>query len=510
MKIFAISILILLSACIPIKKEESVIEIGLPFYWGELIPSLQNTAFAAAILVNQFETLVNTGEDSDFEPNAAIDWTIDPNYKVFTFRINTKKRFSNGKPLTAQDFKSSWEHALELNPTSSNNSLQDVLYRVEGFENYKKTKTISGLIVNGDTFTIKFKQPFRTALTYLTGGRLAAFIKEGNAYLGTGPYVLLDKSDNHATFVKNKYSEAKQTYDKAIYKVIPSENAQSALEKNEIQLFMYAEKVEIEGCRDGKNNITCLMGQPARHMTLIVNGLKNKLFQNKNHRRAFLYLVFKNLNQNNLPSHLKENLAFDPQIYLPLQKGRLEKSKALEVIDSGAQYVNDFLLASQKTPVIIKTSKTEKWVKDFVKSLGVTVSEDSKIEDGKTILELYYKKYNTDIMTFGLGVSNGDPDGIYHALGKDGSITSPMTVRPRITELLEQNRNILDSAKLDEAYKKVSIAALEEVPFIHLGYLKSKIIYRSDKMNVNANYRERDDDRITSFEPHTSFWEKFK
>ena len=138
---------------------------------------------------------------------------------------------------------------------------------------------------------------------------------------------------------------------------------------------------------------------------------------------------------------------------------------------------------------------------DFIKSTGVTLSKDSGIKPGKEIVQIYYKSFDTDVLAGGLGVFSGDPDGIYHALGKDGSIASPMTRRKELNRYLEEGRAILDTEKLDEAYKKVSRAALEEVPFVHLGFLKTRMAYRKDLIKVKKSIKHRSDDTLTTFSP---------
>ncbi len=76
-----------------------------------------------------------------------------------------------------------------------------------------------------------------------------------------------------------------------------------------------------------------------------------------------------------------------------------------------------------------------------------------------------------------------------------------MLERKRVNDLLEDGRKILDFDKLDGHYKKVSRAVLEEVPFIHLGFLKEMVILRKDKVQVGTNYMSRETGRFTGYRP---------
>ena len=485
------------------KKSSNTLTVGVPAEWGELEPSLQHTAYADAILSNQFDSLVRVGAGGIVEPLAAKSWTINSDFTVFTFKINTEKKFSNGKNLSAKDFKISWESALQLTPKSSNSSLQDVLYKVVGFESFEKTKHLSGLETPDDeTLIVRFVKPFRTALIYLSGSRMAAALKEGNHFLGTGAYKLVSQGKGVAEFERNKFSDLSGDFDKITFIVVPTNEAVEALKNNKIQLYTFAEKTQIDDCLNDSGLISCFLGSASRHFTLILNGKNGRLLANKNHRKALQALVVESLSKTTLPAHLQQTLVIDPQLFLPLQKGQVDPKQAQAIIDEGKPYIAAFLKATEKTPLLVKTSSTEKWLIDFIKGLGVKINIKSGTEETKSIVETYYKKHDVDILAMGIGVMSGDPDGIYHALGKDGSISSPMSYRKPVTDMLEFGRTILQEEKIAPHYQKVTRVALQEVPFIHLGFLKTKMAYRSDLVKVKSNFKDREDDRLIVFSPN--------
>jgi len=251
----------------------------------------------------------------------------------------------------------------------------------------------------------------------------------------------------------------------------------------------------------GTGKISCFQGGASRHLTLIVNGKEERFFSNNNHRKAFQALIHNGLENGELPQHLTQSTTIDPQIYLPMQKGRLDESEAKAIIADGEKYIPAFLEATKKKPLKMYSTNTSLWLIEFVKSKGVTLSEDSGIYTGKRILEMYYKTFESDILAMGLGVFNGDPDGIYHAIGKDGAITSPMSVRESVTRLLEEGRKLLEPTEIDQAYKPVSRAALNDVPFVHLGFINSIMAYRNDIIKVKRELKNRHDDRLITFSP---------
>lgn len=56
------------------------------------------------ILRDLYEGLVTTGPDGTLEPGQAESWEVSADGRVYTFRLRATARWSNGEPLTAEDF----------------------------------------------------------------------------------------------------------------------------------------------------------------------------------------------------------------------------------------------------------------------------------------------------------------------------------------------------------------------------------------------------------------------
>ena len=93
-----------------------------------------------------------------------------------------------------------------------------------------------------------------------------------------------------------------------------------------------------------------------------------------------------------------------------------------------------------------------------------------------------------------------DPDGIYHLLGKNGAITSPLVKNEVVANLLEDGRKIIDRNMINPFYKKVSLALLNEAPIIHMGFNKAVAIYRNDKVKVDGRVLRRNEGHLHIFE----------
>lgn len=158
-------------------------------------------------------------------PDLASSWDVSPDGKTYTFHIRPNLKFSNGDPLTAQDFAYSIDRAFD--PAQSGKSYTPTYYLgnpaagiVGGNDRANgKIPTMIGpgqglVVVNDTTLQINITGPalwFLAALTYPVSDpvdkkvvdQFGANWWDGN-FVGTGPFIL--KSWQHKvklTFVPN-------------------------------------------------------------------------------------------------------------------------------------------------------------------------------------------------------------------------------------------------------------------------------------------------------------------
>ena len=83
---------------------------------------------------NLFEGLVEYGVgDGTVVPGVAERWTRSPNGRIYTFHLRTDARWSDGRPVTASDFRRSW---LRLLDPEAERSQRELLYVIQGAEAY--------------------------------------------------------------------------------------------------------------------------------------------------------------------------------------------------------------------------------------------------------------------------------------------------------------------------------------------------------------------------------------
>lgn len=101
-----------------------------------LDPALSTGLPESTVITNMFEGLVRYGPDNEIKPGIAREWTISPDGLVYTFKLRESK-WSNGEPLTAEDFVYAWLRAL--NPETAAEYAYQLFY-IKGAEEYNSGK----------------------------------------------------------------------------------------------------------------------------------------------------------------------------------------------------------------------------------------------------------------------------------------------------------------------------------------------------------------------------------
>ena len=484
--------------------KQSVYTIGVPAYWATLIPPLQHSLVGDGVIEHQFDPLIRMGEKGITEPLTARSWEFSEDRRILRFKIDTSRRFSDGSNVRAEDFKESWEDGLRMDPKSANSSLSDGLGNIKGFSEFAEKGTIDGIRVIGeDTLELTFDKPVRLVLEHLAGGRFSVYKMKDGLPIGTGPYIISEK-DKVLTLTQNPYYTGPAAGLKIVKIIVtPPDVALEKFRSGEIDAFLFAETASLPGCLEGKlAPIQCAYGQEGGHMIAGVNGLRGRFFSDPEHRLAFQALILKNISQAEAAFSARGFMR-DDQSFLKFQSGRIPEDQAQEIIKSGEKYIQRFIKAAQEKPLYLAAaSRGWQWIIDCLLANGVKLSEKSRVDfTAAEFWEMYYKTFEPDIMPMGASVSDGDPDGLYHLLGRQGAIFSPILERQGTCDGMENGRDLLDFSRLPGHYQDISKKILKEVPFVHLGYLYRRIAYNADRLTVSEPMISRNNVNILALEP---------
>src|SRR4030043_1416766 len=164
-----------------------------------LDPAISSEMTSHTYIMQIFSGLVRLGDEARPVPDIAESWQKSDDGKTYTFYLRKGVKFHDGKEVTAQDFKYSWERAChpETGSQTAATYLGDIIGAKEVLEG--KTTKISGVEII-DNYTLKVtidapKNYFLAKLTYPTAFVVdKANIESGKNWWqkpnGTGPFKL--------------------------------------------------------------------------------------------------------------------------------------------------------------------------------------------------------------------------------------------------------------------------------------------------------------------------------
>jgi oligopeptide transport system substrate-binding protein len=211
-----------------------------------LDPHKTSTVYEAHILRDLFEGLVMQDARADLIPGAAESWTLSDDGTVYTFKIRQDAVWSNGDPLTAEDFVYAFRRLQ--NPETAA-EYASMLYVVKGAEEVNKgagkPEDIAVRAVDPKTLEITLKAPTPYFLEMLTHQSTypvhrasieqkgADWIKPG-MLVSNGAFTLAEWVPNdHIKLVKNpRFHDAESVKLDAV-NYVPTEDRSTAIKRFE-------------------------------------------------------------------------------------------------------------------------------------------------------------------------------------------------------------------------------------------------------------------------------------
>jgi oligopeptide transport system substrate-binding protein len=211
-----------------------------------LDPHKTSTIYEADILRDLFLGLTTEDAKSEIIPGAAESWTVSPDGKVYTFKLRAGALWSDGSPVTANDFVFAWQRVVDPATAGEYAYMLAPVVNAEDITAGKKKPAEMGVkAVDDSTFEVTLNAPTPYFLEMLTHqatypvnkanveAKGVDFTKPGNL-VSNGAYTLAEFVPNdHIKVVKNP-----KFYDAANVKIdtvnfIPTEDRSTAMKRFE-------------------------------------------------------------------------------------------------------------------------------------------------------------------------------------------------------------------------------------------------------------------------------------
>jgi len=197
-----------------------------------------------AIEFELFEGLVYPDGASGIIPGAAESWTVSPDGLVYTFKLRADGKWSDGTPVTAEDWVYSWRRVVD---PKTGSKYAWFLWTVKNGQDVSEGKMpvdqLGVRAVDARTFEVTLRSPAPYFISSLTHNSTFAiskanhqkhgddFIKPGNL-VSNGPYMLAEAvPQSHLKLVRNPQFHAKDSVKIDTVFFYPTENLESELKR---------------------------------------------------------------------------------------------------------------------------------------------------------------------------------------------------------------------------------------------------------------------------------------
>jgi len=204
-----------------------------------LDPALMTDAQSSIVASGLYDGLTRLNPEGVPEPAVAKEWTVSDDGKTYTFKLRDDAKWSNGDPVTANDFEYSWKRAL--NPETASEYAY-MLFYLENGEQYNSGEATADQVgvkaIDATTLEVKLKSatPYFNSLiahyTYWPVHQASVdgkpeWAAEAATIVSNGPFLLKEWAHgDKLVMTKNPdyYNADKVNFDKVTVSLVEDES----------------------------------------------------------------------------------------------------------------------------------------------------------------------------------------------------------------------------------------------------------------------------------------------
>jgi oligopeptide transport system substrate-binding protein len=445
-----------------------------------LDPAISSETTSHLFIGQLFSGLVKLGEDSHIQPDIAESWTVSDDGRTYIFKLREDVTFHNGKEVTAQDFKYSWERAC--NPETGSETAATYLNDIVGVQDVLNgtASEIKGVeVLDDNTLQVTIDEAkvyFLAKLTYQTSFVVdRENVESGNQWWrqpnGTGPFILKEWVDGDSITLKAnaKYYGEVPKLDEVVFHILAG-YPMDLYEMGDIDVASISE-LYIDKAADPKGNFHQDLHQyPELSFDYIGFNTTKPPFDDINIRQAFCHAIDKE----KIIDVIKRNVVANANGIVP--PGMPGYNPDLEGLDYNIDKAKALIANSkykdvENLPPIVFTTmgyggnihrEIGAIIQDWQDNLGVQVT----VRQLDPTVYLYRLKDEVDnIYYFGWVADYPDPQDFFDPLFYTGSsYNTGKYSNEEVDTLLDKARIETDETKRLNLYREAEQIILKDVP----------------------------------------------
>lgn len=462
---------------------------------GSLDPALAQGTHESWILNNLFEGLMKHDSTGQIIPGMAKEYTLSEDNLTYTFTLRDDIKWSNGDPVTAQDFEFAWKRALDPE-LAADYAYQ--LYYIKGAEAYNSGEgTVDDVAVKAlddKTLEVTLESPTAYFLdlcafyTYYPVNKAVAeanpdWAKDPSTYVSNGPFTLKTWEHNaKITLAKNEnyYDKDSIKLDGIDFDIIEDENtAWQKYEGGEYDILVSLPQAVVAQLK-AENNPELQIGPEVGTYYYNLNNEK-KPFNNKKVRQALVYALDRQTIVDKIaqggqipatgvvpPGLLDENGEDYRKTTGDFIGYDLEKAKTLlaEGLAEEGMTVEDF--NAQKFVLLYNTSEAHKKIAQAAQEMWRTnLGLELGLENVEFQVKLDREKAGDyDISRAGWIGDYSDPMTMLDLWYTDGPFNDANYSNPEYDKLIDIAKGTADQKVRFDAMRKAEAILMEDVPIV--------------------------------------------
>lgn len=476
-------------------------------------PGLSTDTTSGSIIDNVFENLTNIDQNNEVVPGAAESWDVSEDGTVYTFHIRENAVWSNGDPVTAQDFEFAWKRVLNPETLSQRANLY---YVIKGAEDYNvnggSVDEVGIKALDDKTFEVTLNSPVAYFLELINHYSFAPVNQKvveaddqwaseaGEDYVTNGAFILSEWNHNSDyTLVRNDqyWDKDNVALDQVNVQIVESEATASNMFQNGDIDFLGAPygAISLDNIEVFEQYET-MTAEPYAGIYWYKVNTTDPVMQNANIRKA-LALGFSraDLVANITKGYHQPATGLVPPTITGFEEDRgyftdgdVEQAKAF--LQAGLEELGMSDPAELTINLSINTSEAHATIAQFVQeqwaqNLGINAVIDN------TEWQVYLDKIQMlDYQVARLGWAADYNDaasflGMYTTVDTGNNDTGWES--PEYQDLMKQAGEELDAGKRTELLKEAEAVMMADMPVIPVYYMESMFVHQDKVQNMQPD-----------------------